>query len=61
VTKRLMGRRRRRNAAFFARCVAVDPGAALRGAVVLRQFNDEGDDGLAEGGVFDADEGSMET
>jgi hypothetical protein len=34
---------------------------ALGGAAVLRQFDHEGDDGLAKGGVFDADEGSMET
>jgi hypothetical protein len=46
---------------FSRVCVAVDPGAALRGAVVLRQFNDEGDDGLAKGRASDADECSMET
>lgn len=39
----------------------VDPGVALGGALVPRQFSDEGDDRLAKGRVFDANEGSMET
>ncbi len=40
---------------------AVDRKPALGGAVVLRQFDHEGDDGVAKGGVLDADESSIET
>ena len=40
---------------------AVDCKPALGGAVVSREFDHEGDDGLAKGGVLDVDESSIET
>jgi hypothetical protein len=39
----------------------VDRKTALGRVIAFRQFNYEGDDGLAKGGVLDADESSMKT
>ncbi len=39
----------------------VDRETALGRAIAFRQFNYEGDDGLAKGGVLDANESSMKT
>jgi hypothetical protein len=50
-----------RRGRFFRVVGAVDRKAALSGAVVLGQFNCEGDDSLAKSGVLDANESSMET
>lgn len=33
---------------------------ALRGVVVSREFGHKRDDGLTQGGIFDADEGAMQ-
>ena len=39
----------------------VDRKTTLGRVIAFRQFNYEGDNGLAKGGVLDADESSMET